>query len=219
MRYRVAFALLLCTSCALPESETPPKASSTARALELPELSASERKEVNAERLVVKESVVFRDGRKYVGGLSFMLVHAPPAVVIRTIFSTEAALEWMPETLSAQTVESSEGYLLVRFEQGEKPFVATHTLHFWRDDLAIRWKLDPRQHHDIADAWGFLSATAYGDDRSLVTLGILIDLGDGVVRAFAEPDIQRTVLGTPETIKGYVEARYAPRDSLLQGTL
>jgi hypothetical protein len=154
--------------------------------------------------------VLFRDGKKYVGGLSFMVVRAPPEVVIRAIFSAEAALQWMPQTLSATVVGGSGDHLRVRFEQGEDPFVATHTLHFWRDDLAIRWKLDPTERHDIDDAWGFMSATPYDRDRSLVTLGIFIDLGDGVVRAFAEPAIQETVLGTPEAIKGYVEAR-APR--------
>lgn len=210
MSVRATCALLLCTGCALPESATPARAAPSPT-LAVPELSASDRQDVNDERLVVKESVVFRDGKKYVGGLSFMLVRATPDVVIDTIFSTRAALEWMPETLSAEAVESSDRYLLVRFEQGEKPFVATHTLHFWRDDLAIRWKLDPRKPHDIVDAWGFLSATPYGPGRSLVTLGILIDLGDGVVRAFAEPDIQRTVLGTPENIKSYVEARSQER--------
>jgi hypothetical protein len=183
----------------------------------MPELTAGDLEEVLGGRMVVKERVVFRNGRKYVGGLSFQLVHATPEFVITTIFSPEAALEWMPQTLSAVALERAPDYLLVRFEQGEKPFIATHSMHFWRDDMAIRWKLDPTKHHDIEDAWGFLSATSWGSERSLVTLGILIDLGDGVVRAFAEPDIQRTVLGTPSTIRGYVEARY-PRQ-LYEGTI
>lgn len=194
--------------CSLPVDPPPPEApkSSTAR-LVPPELSDSELREVLDGQLVKKKSVVFRNGKKYVGGLSFQRVRATPAVVLNEIFSAEAALRWMPQTLSAVTVGGTGDHLIVRFEQGEKPFVATHALHFWRDDLAIRWKLDPTRHHDIEDVWGFLSATAF-EDGSLVTLGIQLDLGDGVVRAFAEADIQDTVLGTPRDIKDYVEARH-----------
>jgi len=212
MSCRAMCALLVCTSCALPKNAPPPETPAPDERLALPQLSQRDRQELDAERLVSRESVVFRRGRKYVGGLSFQIVRAPPEFVITAIFSAEAALEWMPETLSTRVVTSSPNYLLVRFEQGEKPFVATHTLHFWRDQLAIRWKLDPRERHDIEDAWGFLSATPYADERSLVTLGILIDLGDGIARAFAEPEIQHTVLGTPGDIKSYVEARYRPHE-------
>jgi hypothetical protein len=208
IRSKAPFVLVILVGCAVPDRELEPAvAPDTASAL--PVLSARDLEAVSADRLVVKHSVLFRGGRKYVGGVSFQTVRAPPELVLDTIFSTQAALEWMPQTLSARAVGGSGDDLTVRFEQGEEPFVATHTLHIWRDDLAIRWQLDPRHPHDIADVWGFLSATPFDAERSLLTLGILLDLGDGVVRAFAEPDIQRTVLGTPETIKTYVEARAA----------
>jgi hypothetical protein len=41
----------------------------------------------------------------------------------------------------------------------------------------------------------------------VITLGIQLDLGDGIVRTFAEADIQDTVLGTPGDIRDYVAAR------------
>jgi hypothetical protein len=209
MSWRTALCLMCVTGCALPANEAPPAALNvTTKRLVPPRLSEAERRDIAQGLLVKKKTVLFRNGRKYVGGLSFQLVNATPAVVLQEIFSTEAALWWMPQTLSARAVGGSGRDLMVRFEQGEKPFVATHTLHIWRDDLAIRWKLDPRQHHDIEDAWGFLSATPFGEGRSLVTLGIQLDLGDGVVRAFAEADIQDTVLGTPRDIKDYVETRH-----------
>jgi hypothetical protein len=194
--------------CSLPVDAPPLETPKSAAArLVPPELTEAEMREVVDGQLLKKKSVLFRNGKKYVGGLSFLRVRAAPEVVLAEIFSAEAALRWMPQTLSAVAVAGTGDHLLVRFEQGEKPFVATHTLHFWRDDLAIRWKLDPTRHHDIVDAWGFLSATPF-EDGSLVTLGIQLDLGDGVVRAFAEPEIQDTVLGTPRDIKDYVEARH-----------
>lgn len=208
MTWRALILGICFAGCSVPVEGSPPKApESTTRSLIPPELSASERRDITDGLLVKKKSVLFRNGKKYVGGLSFLFVRATPEVVLSDIFSAEAALRWMPQTLSATTLEGSGDHLLVRFEQGEKPFVATHTLHFWRDDLAIRWKLDPTRPHDIDDAWGFLSATAF-DGGSIVTLGIQIDLGDGVVRAFAEAEIQDTVLGTPRDIKDYVETRH-----------
>lgn len=209
MSWRALVLLWLVTGCALPTNEAPVAAplAKTTR-LVPPRLTEDERRDIAQGLLVKKKTVLFRNGKKYVGGLSFLVVMATPDIVLQEIFSTEAALHWMPQTLSARAVGGGGRDLMVRFEQGEKPFIATHTLHIWRDDLAIRWKLDPRQHHDIQDAWGFLSATPFGEGRSLVTLGIQLDLGDGIVRAFAEADIQDTVLGTPRDIKDYVETRH-----------
>ena len=146
-------------------------------------------------------------GNKYVGGLSFQLVRAEPAFVLDAIFSTEAALSWMPMTESVRTVGGSGRDLFVEFRQGVDPVVRTYTVNVWRDDTAIRWRLDPDRPHDIQDTWGFMSAQPWGEGRSLVTVGVALDLGNGMIRGFFEEEIQDTILSTADDIRGYVEAR------------
>jgi hypothetical protein len=65
--------------------------------------------------------------------------------------------------------------------------------------------MDPRRPHDIDDVWGFLRVRRFRRGRSLVTVGVALDLGPGPVRWLFEERIRKIALETPRRVRDYVE--------------
>jgi hypothetical protein len=76
------------------------------------------------------------------------------------------------------------------------------------DPRVVRFWLDPSEPHSVDDVWGFFRATRYDDQRSLVSVGALVDLGPGVIRMLFEQRIQRSILRMPNRIRDTVERNF-----------
>jgi hypothetical protein len=70
----------------------------------------------------------------------------------------------------------------------------------------IRFWLDHRFAHDIADASGFFHVEAVGEKTRLTYL-VMVDLGAGVFGQMFEGRIRRAALSTPLLVKRYVESQ------------
>jgi hypothetical protein len=69
--------------------------------------------------------------------------------------------------------------------------------------------MDPARAHDIEDVWGFFRAEPMGDGRTLVTYGILIDMGDGILRDMFEGRVRELALEVPDRVRDVVVQRQA----------
>src|SRR3954453_5750714 len=82
------------------------------------ELSEAEVAELYAGHAVVREETVQRQGRRYIGGVSYILVDSPPAEVMAVLDDVNAYRHILPKTRSVRWVGMSrrEGDSLVELE-------------------------------------------------------------------------------------------------------
>lgn len=155
----------------------------------------------------VERALAFETGSgRYVGGVAYQLVNAPPEVVLRALEDVERLPEILPRTREARLLETTPNGLRLVLTQGAGPFVASYGIELVRapEQGEIRFWLDPSVPRDIRDVWGFFRAVPHEGGRTLVTLAVAVDLGPGLVRALFESRIQSLLLRSVSRIGGVV---------------
>jgi hypothetical protein len=156
-----------------------------------------------------------RQGKRYVGGVSYALVRAEPRQVFDVLNQLHTLSDILPQTRNTRVIDRSGNRVRVELEQGNSMVSTTFTVFFQleppegRDDPhVVRFWLDPSEPHSIDDAWGFFRATRYDAQHSLVSVGALVNLGPGVIRMLFEQRIQRSILRMAKRIRDTVERTY-----------
>ncbi len=167
---------------------------------------------------VARNVTIENDERRYVGGITYAVVHASVSELQEVFEDVEAYRNVLPRTKQATLVGHEGLDQLVELRQGNAVIDARYTLRVrheaWRRD--VRFWLDARRPHDIHDAWGYFHVDPMTDDesgpRSLVTYAVLVDLGPGLVRELFEERLRTVLLSTPSILSRYLVARRkAPR--------
>lgn len=163
----------------------------------------------------VSRKVRFSRGRggAYVGGVSYQIVKARPAQVLKALSDVRALPHALPRTLSADLVSSAGRSARVELTQGKAPFLVTYTVHLQQahEGDAIKFWLDPTRPHDVRDVWGYFRVTEVAPGRTLVTVAVALDLGPGLARMLFEDGVERTILRSPAKIRAFVEPRAVSR--------
>jgi hypothetical protein len=154
---------------------------------------------------VVRPSVFERDGARYVGGVAYQVVEAPARVVLEAVGSPALLQRMLPKTKSVTEVDGAARRLEVR--QGNDWVEAKYTVAFEEASSKdeIRFFLDATRPHDPQDLYGFFRVKALGNGRTLVTMGVALDLGPGLVRMLFEKRIQELMLTTPRRVRDVIE--------------
>jgi hypothetical protein len=157
------------------------------------------------------------DGR-YVGGVTYTVVEARANEVASMLDDVGAFKEILPRTKRAEFVGTDGDDVLLELSQGNALFETSYTLRVRRDPGAheVRFWLDPSRPHGIRDAWGFfryepLAQVTPGVPRVLLTYGILVDLGPGLVRDLFEERLRAMMLSVPQRVRAYVWHAIRPR--------
>jgi hypothetical protein len=177
------------------------------------ELTEREIAELSAGRAVVREDTVEHAGRRYIGGVSYVLIDAAPERVILALDDVRAFRHILPRTRNVRWLGiARNGDSIIELEQGNSAVHGKYTVRVRRDRTAeggssniVRFWLDPRFSHDIADASGFFRVEPAGD-KTLLTYLVMVDLGPGLFSRLFEGRIRRAALSTPTLVKKYVEA-------------
>ena len=178
-----------------------------------PELAAADHRRLLAGQPVVREDTVETATGRYVGGVTYLLVDAPVDAIASVLDNVRAYPHILPYTRAAAWIGlSRSGDALVELEQGNALAQGRYTIRVHREQAGphaqtFRFWLDPRFSHDIADASGFFQMEPIGQERTLLTYMVLVDLGPGLIRALFEDRVRRVMLSTPLLVRGYVEAR------------
>jgi hypothetical protein len=178
------------------------------------ELSDADQRTLVAGRTVSRK-VRFKRGRHgaYVGGVSYQVVKASPAEVLKALSDVKALPHALPRTLSADLVSRAGRSARVDLTQGTAPFVAKYTVHLEQahEGDAIKFWLDRSRPHDVRDVWGYFRVTDFGQGRSLVTVAVALDIGPGLARMLFEDGVERIILRAPDKIRAFVEPRAVSR--------
>ena len=109
---------------------------------------------------------------------------------------------FLPETRQARRDGFVGGDPLVSVVSESVLFDApAYTLRVHREKNTVRFWMDPSKKHDIRDVWGFFRAEPLADGKTLVTFGILIDMGDGLLRDLFEKRVREVALEIPDRVK------------------
>jgi carbon monoxide dehydrogenase subunit G len=171
-------------------------------------LSRVERARLLSGETITRPIALERGEQRLVGGVSYQLVNASPAEVLAALMDVSSLPGALPRTKSAKLVDTSGRSARVELVQGNSIVEATYTVHLVREseDL-LRFWLDGTRPHDIDDVWGYFRVKPFDGERTLVTVGVALDVGPGLVRMLFEDRIQRVILATPGHIRDFVEQR------------
>lgn len=180
-------------------------------------LTPQESIELAHGQTVERPQLVEHGGERLVGGVTYTIVNATPAELESVLDAVPSYESILPYTKSATLLARIDDDAIVALRQGNALVDAGYALRIRKDARAgeVRFWLDRARPHDIADAWGFFRVTPLPDiagvPRSLVTYGILVDIGPGLIRTLFESKIRNVVLTVPQRLRGYLAKRTETR--------
>jgi ribosome-associated toxin RatA of RatAB toxin-antitoxin module len=171
-----------------------------------------------AERLVrgatiTRAQTLAQGGRRYVGGVTYTIVDARAQELSALVDDVSAWRRFLPKTRDVRHVGTAAGDPLIEVTHGAPPMQVSYTIRVHREPNLVRFWMDPARPHDIEDAWGFFRAEPLDGDRTLVTYGILIDMGSGLLRALFEDRVRELALTVPERVRGLLVERRAAEEA------
>lgn len=158
---------------------------------------------------VIREQTLERGEHRWIGGITYTVVDGSAAEVAGVIDDVESLRRVLPKTKRARVVgTASGGDQLVELVQGNALMEAAYTIRVRRDAREARFWLDPSRPHGIDDAWGFFRFEPFigpgGEARVLLTYGIMVDVGPGIVRDLFEERLRAALLSVPQLVQRQV---------------
>ena len=158
---------------------------------------------------VIREQTLERGDHRWVGGITYTVMDGSAAEVAAVIDNVESLRRVLPKTKRARVVgTTSDGDQLVELVQGNALMEAQYTIRVRREPREARFWLDPTRPHGIDDAWGFFRyepfITSGGEARVLLTYGVMVDVGPGIVRDFFEERVRAALLSVPQLVRRQV---------------
>ena len=171
-------------------------------------LSTEESARLARGETVIREQTLERGDHRYVGGITYTVVDASSAEVAAIFDNVELLRRVLPRTKRARVVGSSGGDQLLELAQGNAVMEAEYTVRLRRGRNQVRFWLDPSRPHGIDDAWGFFRYEPFigasGEERVLLTYGVLVDVGPGIVRELFEERLRTALMSVPQLVRRQV---------------
>lgn len=193
-----ALGLLVATVCALPAISSAQGGGT---------FTAAERQRLSRGELVVRRESQVRGELRLIGGTSWQVVDAPPDAVWEAVTDTDDYTRFLPRVVESRVVRRRDAQRLVYLRHAQGPIEASYTVRidFMPRQRMARFRIDPARSESIRDGWGFFIVQPFGDDRAMVTFGILADVGSGMVTGLVRPAVHEWMLRVPEELKKHVE--------------
>ncbi len=168
--------------------------------------------EEERQRLLAGELVRRPDARRegnfsYIGGTSWMRVAAPREQVWEVIDDVSRYPRLIPGVSDARVVEEL-GSRRVIYLRHTYSFVSAAYHASVRSDRrrwTLTFELDPTRPHDVRDGRGFITLDRYGRGETIVTWGVMADVGSGIITGVFAPVIHDWILKVPWCVRGELE--------------
>lgn len=180
--------------------------------------TAEERRRLDDGELVVRPVARRRGALRLIGGSSWQVIDLPPEVTWRALCDAGSYDRMLPAAQETRVVAHRPGQRVVRVSHAVGFVSARYHLRMRYDHERrdISFSLDERRPNDLRAAWGFLSVAPFEGDpeRSLVSYGVMADLGGGVLGGILRGQIHEWMLRVPRTIRDYLHG--AGRDRYVE---
>ena len=174
-------------------------------------LTPSEQARLEHGETVVRSQTIDRGSQHYVGGVTYTVLNVSAAEVGALFDDVSAYRHVLPKTKGARRVGVDQGDTLVELVQGNSLYEATYTIRVRRSTRELRFWLEPTRPHEIDDAWGFFRIEPFtapnGEERVLLTYGVLVDVGPGIVRELFEERVRAAMLSVPQLVQRHLARR------------
>jgi ribosome-associated toxin RatA of RatAB toxin-antitoxin module len=171
------------------------------------QLTTEDKKLLAAGELVVKQKSEQRGAHKLIGGQSWQIIDVPIDVAWRAVKDLPQYKSFIPLATETNIKHEAgdEADLALRQQWG--PIDVRYGLQttLESDHGALVFRVDHSQHHDIRAGWGFIRVRPYKGERTLVSFGALVDIGDGVFVSIIRPAVRRDLLRIPYYFKRHLE--------------
>ncbi|WP_394841635.1 hypothetical protein LZC95_31750 [Pendulispora brunnea] len=178
-------------------------------------LTEAELARIERGETVVRPQTSHLDGHRYVGGVTYTIVPVSAEELLALVDSETAYAEVMPRAKFVKRLQFGPegGYMEVH--HGNAFIDAAYTMHLKKEpaESRIRFWVDLSRPHDVEDAWGFfryapLPSGGAGEPRMLLTYGVLVNLGDGILRSLYEEKVRTAMLSLPQRLRRYVSRTF-----------
>ncbi len=166
-----------------------------------------ERRRLVAGELVRRPETRQEGGETYIGGTSWQRVHAPRERVWEVISDVANYARIIPGVETATLVED-HGDRKIIFLRHRYSFVSASyyaTVRLDRRHWTVDFELDPSRPHDVRDGRGFLQLSRYHRTDTIVTWGVMGDVGSGILTGVFSSVIYDWILRVPWCVRGFVE--------------
>jgi ribosome-associated toxin RatA of RatAB toxin-antitoxin module len=171
------------------------------------QLTDEDKKLLVAGELVTKQKNEQRGSLKLIGGQSWQIVNVPVDVAWQALTDLPQYKQFIPLATESdvQHQAGNEADLAMRQQWGpiDIRYVFQTTLE--PDHHSVVFRVDHSQDHDIRAGWGFMRVRRFKGDRTLVSFGALVDIGDGIFVSIIRPAVRRDLLRIPYYFKRHIE--------------
>ncbi len=169
--------------------------------------SREERRRLLARELVTRPRQWRREGGHYLGGTSFQRVRAPREAVWAAVTRTNNYPDLIPGVDRVRTIVDG-GDRRVVYLHHSYSFVSIGyyaVVHIDRNRWTIRFDLDRTRPNDVRDGRGFITVDRYRDRESVVTWGVMADVGSGILTGVLTALLRDRILRVPSCVRNLVE--------------
>ena len=157
--------------------------------------------------LVVKQKNEQQGSLKLIGGQSWQIVDVPVDIAWQAVADLSRYKRFIPLATESDVKHQAgnEADLAMRQQWGpiDVRYVFQTTLD--PDGHSMVFRVDHSQAHDIRAGWGFIRVRPFKGNRSLVSFGALVDIGDGVFVSIIRPAVRKDLLRIPFYFKRHLE--------------
>jgi carbon monoxide dehydrogenase subunit G len=172
--------------------------------------SAHELAELRAGKLVKRETREERGSLQLMGGSSWQLIDAPPAVVYRALQDTAKYTRMLPAVTASKLVTRETNARVVRLEHKRGPIGVSYDVRavFHPEKGDVTFRLADAPGGAPRAAWGFFAVRPYGQNPNITLLsyGVMADPGDGILVGVLRGVVHDWMLRVPRLVKGFVES-------------
>ena len=175
--------------------------------------TSQERRALSRGELVTRPEEQQRGELRLIGGTAWQVVDVPPEVLWSAVLDVDDWTEFLPQAVESRLIREAAGRRDVFIRHQKGPISASYTvrLDFVEGRRMARFRLSRGRESSIRDGWGFFIVQPFGDDRSMVSFGVLADMGTGLVTGLARPAVHEWMLRVPSELKRYVERQHRGR--------
>lgn len=170
-------------------------------------LTAQERQRLDNGELVTRPTIERRGTLRLVGGSSWQVIDAKPSAVWQAVLDASRYHRMLPRVNRAKVIKKSAGQRTVFVSHVAGMISASYYLKVktYPDRWDVTFVLDDTRPHSVRAAWGFYSIRPYGNGKTLLAYGAMVDVGDGLIATIARGTVQEWTLKVPKLIKRFVE--------------
>ncbi len=173
------------------------------------DFTKTEQRRLDSGKLVTRYETKALGNLKLVGGTSWQVVDASPELVWKGFRDFGRYKHFLPQCDESKVVGRTANGVVLRLEHSEGPVRAHYHMAIKANETirAAQFRLSTKYPNDIREGWGFVKISPYKGGRTLVSFGVMADIGTGILAGAVRSSIHQWMLHVPSLFKQDLKRR------------